>query len=175
MGVRPLICINQNWMKVICTRSKFNHIKAEMLSRSKLLLDEETRFEFLKLFSTLQKSIDAIYQHGTIVSDKYRSWKYFWLFLLKVHVATSNLFSPYNFDRLIMRFNFCRFYATYTKGGEKSYLLWTLKIECVKQPIVMANGLTKQTDTVSLGRNRFKTKRNKTFCVWIIWNTQGLY
>ena len=118
MGVRPLICINQNWMKVICTRSKFNHIKAEMLSRSKLLLDEETRFEFLKLFSTLQKSIDAIYQHGTIVSDKYRSWKYFWLFLLKVHVATFNLFSPYNFDPLIMRFNLCRFYATYT-----SYLL----------------------------------------------------
>ena len=60
-------------MKVICTRSKFNHIKAEMLSRSKLLLDEETRFEFLKLFSTLQKGIDVIYQHGTIVSDKYRS------------------------------------------------------------------------------------------------------
>ena len=34
--------------------------------------------------------------------------------------------------------------------------------ECVKQPI-SANVLTKQTDTVSLGRNRFKTKRNKTF------------
>ena len=125
---------------------------------------------FWNCLAHYKKSIDVIYQHGTIVSDKYRSWKYFWLFLLKVHVATSNLFSPYNFDRLIMRFNLCRFYATYTKGGEKSYLLWTLKIECVKQPI-NANGLTKQTDTVSLGRNRFKTKR----FAFELYETQGLY
>ena len=54
------------------------------------------------------------------------------------------------------------FYCKHSSGNiEKSYLLWTLKIECVKQPI-SANGLTKQTDTVSLGRNRFETKR---FCV----------
>ena len=157
MGVRPLICINQNWMKVICTRSKFNHIKAVMLSRSKLLLDEETRFEFLKLFSTLQKkSIDAIYQHGTIVSDKYRSWKYFWLFLLKVHVATSNLFSPYNLDRLIMRFNLCRFYATYT-----SYLL------------ILITSLSKN-NSKKPGRNRLKTKRNNVFA-FELYETQWLY
>ena len=60
-----------------------------------------------------------------------------------------------NFSVSFNKHNRNVFYCKHLDGSSgKCSLLWTLKIECVKEPI-NANVLTKQTDNISFGKQTF--------------------